>query len=170
MITYETLRNLEHDERTSAKLAKLPLNFLGEVRDYIESKEKLAREMGDKYEIQTAVQRFKNIVEIRERKIVNFTLSFIRSGVIPENMLPEESELFNSIVSSLESFEEKRRNALKAERTRFQSVAFLQPLPQFVGIDMGYYGPYSSGDIATVPEENARVLVEKGVAEAIESR
>jgi len=38
-----------------------------------------------------------------------------------------------------------------------------------VGIDMGHYGPYKAGDIATVPEENARVLVEKGSAEFLES-
>jgi DNA replication factor GINS len=47
-------------------------------------------------------------------------------------------------------------------------VAFLQDIPQFVGIDMGCYGPYRAGDIATVPEENAKVLIEKGASELVE--
>ncbi len=62
-----------------------------------------------------------------------------------------------------------RKKAMSGERPDFKTVAFLQKLPQFVGIDMGYYGPYQQGDIATVPAENARVLVDKGAAELVES-
>ena len=61
------------------------------------------------------------------------------------------------------------RNVANSETPGFKTVACLQNLPQFVGIDMGYYGPYQPGDIATVPEENAKVLAEKGAVELVES-
>ncbi len=49
-----------------------------------------------------------------------------------------------------------------------KAMAFLQEIPKFVGIDMGHYGPYRAGDIATVPEDNAKLLVDKGAGEIIE--
>ncbi len=169
MITYETLRSIEQEERIGKKLAKLPDRFLLEVIDYMQKKEAMAKEKGDKWELKTAKQRFQNIMELRERKIVNFTLSFVRSGAVPENMMPEERELFDGVVKRVHDFHDKRRKAMTGESTTFKTVAFLQQLPQFVGIDMGYYGPYRQGDIATVPEDNARLLIEKGAAEIIES-
>ncbi len=169
MITYETLRRIEQDERVSKKLAQLPERFLQEVMEYLKKKEAMAKEKGDKFELQTAKQRFFSIMQIRERKIVNFTLSYVRSGALPQNMQPEERQLFDSVVKRLKDFHEKRDRAMSGQRSTFKTVAILQPLPQFVGIDMGYYGPYRQGDIATVPAENAGLLTEKGAAEMVES-
>jgi DNA replication initiation complex subunit (GINS family) len=169
MITYETLRKIEQEERLERKLAQLPENFMQQVLGYLKQKESIAKEKGDKWELRTAAQRFKSIMELRERKIMNFSLSFVRSGAIPENMLPEERELFDSVAAEIKDFHKKRDKAMSGEHFDFKAVAFLQPLPRFVGIDMGHYGPYSQGDIATVPEENAKLLVEKGAVEMIDS-
>ncbi len=168
MITYETLRRIEQEEKNYAKLTKLPQNFLQEAMDYLEKKETMAQEKDDKWEHQTAKQRVSNIMNMRERKIVNFTLSFVRSGAIPENMTPEERELFDKVVGNLQDFQGQRKKAMSGEKFTMKAVAFLQEIPQFVGIDMGYYGPFKTGDIATVPEENARVLIEKGASELVE--
>ena len=168
MITYETLRKIEQEEKNSVKLASLPLNFLQEAMDYLEKKETIAQEKEDRWEHQTAKQRVNNIMQMRERKIVNLTLSFVRSGAIPENMSPEERELFDKIARNLQDFQGQRKKAMSGEKFQMKAVAFLQEIPQFVGIDMGYYGPYKTGDIATVPEENAKVLIEKGASELVE--
>lgn len=168
MITYETLRRIEQEERVSKKLAKLPDRFLLEVMDYLEKKGQMAQEKGDKFELRTAMQRFQSIMQLRERKLLNFTLSFVRSDAIPENMLPEERELLDTVAGSVREYHDKRDKAMAGQRSSFSTVAILQELPQFVGIDMGYYGPYAQGDIATVPGENARVLVDKGAAELVE--
>jgi DNA replication initiation complex subunit (GINS family) len=48
-----------------------------------------------------------------------------------------------------------------------QTVAFLETLPQFVGVNMKNYGPFERGDMATIPEANARLLVEKGIVKQI---
>jgi DNA replication initiation complex subunit (GINS family) len=108
-------------------------------------------------------------MDIRERKIVSFALSFVRSGSFPASMLPEEKELFEGIAAMIKEHQGRREMAMNGERPALKAVAFLQDIPQFVGIDMGCYGPYSKGDIASVPEANAKVLVEKGAAELAES-
>jgi len=168
MITYETLRSIDQQERKSAMLAKLPDRFLQEVRAYLEKKEAISEKKEDQWELQSAKQKFQTIMENRERKIVNLTLSFIRSGAVPENMMPEEQELFDGLVRSIRDFQGRREKAMSGERPQVKTLAFLQDLPRFVGIDMGYYGPYKSGDMATVPEENAKLLVEKGAAEVVD--
>src|SRR5581483_2040923 len=43
-------------------------------------------------------------------------------------------------------------------------VRFLKPMEQFVGVDMGKYGPFQPEDVATLPFENARSMVESGLA------
>jgi DNA replication factor GINS len=43
-------------------------------------------------------------------------------------------------------------------------VRFLRPQEQFIGVDMAKYGPFAQEDVATLPLENARSLVETGVA------
>jgi hypothetical protein len=50
-------------------------------------------------------------------------------------------------------------------------LRFLQPVKQFVGYDMRCYGPFGKEDVATtVPPTNARNLIEKGYAIAIEAK
>lgn len=47
-------------------------------------------------------------------------------------------------------------------------ITITAEVPEFMGVDMSVYGPYEPGDTATVPEENAAVLVEKDSAERVE--
>lgn len=49
-------------------------------------------------------------------------------------------------------------------RSRQIVVRFLKPMEQFVGVDMGKYGPFQPEDVATLPFENARSMVEGGLA------
>jgi len=47
-------------------------------------------------------------------------------------------------------------------------VTFKTQVPKFVGVDMRVYGPFSEGDVALIPEENARALKSSGALEVIE--
>ncbi len=169
MITYETIRRIEQDEKDYAKLSKLPTNFMLEAMDYLEKKQSIAGEKDKEWELKSADQRIQSISQMREKKIANFALYYIRSGSVPENMMPEEQELFDSIVRSLQEFESKRKRAMSGQKTPMTAIAFLQDVPQFVGIDMGHYGPYKTGDIATVPKDNGMLIVEKGAGEVVEA-
>jgi DNA replication factor GINS len=43
-------------------------------------------------------------------------------------------------------------------------VRFLKPIDAFVGIDMNKYGPYQQEDVASLPFENARSIIDGGGA------
>ncbi|RSN70029.1 hypothetical protein D9Q81_01565 [Candidatus Korarchaeum cryptofilum] len=47
-------------------------------------------------------------------------------------------------------------------------VTFKTQVPKFVGVDMRVYGPFSEGDIALIPEENAQALKSSGAVEVME--
>jgi DNA replication initiation complex subunit (GINS family) len=43
-------------------------------------------------------------------------------------------------------------------------LRFVQEIPALVGSDLKTYGPFMPEDIATLPPENARVLIKQGIA------
>jgi DNA replication factor GINS len=47
-------------------------------------------------------------------------------------------------------------------------VRFLKPIPAIIGGDMKTYGPFAAEDVASVPAENARILVKQGLAVVVE--
>jgi DNA replication initiation complex subunit (GINS family) len=47
-------------------------------------------------------------------------------------------------------------------------LRFVKPVPAVVGVDMKTYGPFMVEDVASVPVENAGILVKQGLAEKIE--
>lgn len=49
-------------------------------------------------------------------------------------------------------------------RSRQIVVRFLQPMESFVGVDANKYGPFQREDIASLPFENARSIIEGGTA------
>jgi DNA replication factor GINS len=55
-------------------------------------------------------------------------------------------------------------------RAKRVAVRFVRPQEQFVGVDMAKYGPFAQEDVATLPLENARSLMETGVAVQVHVR
>lgn len=49
-------------------------------------------------------------------------------------------------------------------RSKQTLVRFLRPMESFVGVDMNKYGPFQQEDVASLPMENARSIVEGGMA------
>lgn len=49
-------------------------------------------------------------------------------------------------------------------RARQVVVRFLKPMEQFIGVDMSKYGPFQQEDVASLPFENARSMIEGGIA------
>jgi DNA replication factor GINS len=43
-------------------------------------------------------------------------------------------------------------------------VRFLQAIPAIIGPDMKAYGPFKEEDVASLPAENAEILITRGVA------
>lgn len=58
----------------------------------------------------------------------------------------------------------------KRVRTERIVVRFVKPMEKFIGVDMEGYGPFRQEDIAVIPFENARSLIENNHAIEVRSK
>ncbi len=54
------------------------------------------------------------------------------------------------------------------EKITYRLIRFIETTPSLVGVDLINYGPFLKEDIANLPQENAKILVNEKVAEFIE--
>ena len=167
-ITFELIRSIQREEQRSPKLSKLPDNFYNSVNSYIQQKAKLARE--DRkgiLEVKSIERLIQDIYDRRERKIVTSSVNAARTNIQPENMTDEERDFFDLVTATIrQRRDENVKKVMKVEKgVETDLIVFRDSVPEFVGSDMKNYGPFKKGDIAKLPEENTRLLLDKGVIE-----
>ena len=109
-----------------------------------------------------------SLVDERRRKIGRAIMDGNEISVeeAPEGVV----ELVNRLI---EAFQRIDRMVLGGDREvaiprdGYTPVRFLKSIPKIIGSDMRTYGPFEPEDVAYLPEENAEILVEKGVAAKI---
>jgi len=98
---------------------------------------------------------------------------------VPGDVLTKEEErLHKAVLPLAESYKAFLKNILRGrstvvereEKPRRMLLRFLQEIPAIIGSDMRTYGPFKVEDIATLPIENARILLEKGIAVEVEAK
>ena len=168
MITYEALREYVIKEKNSPKLMELPDNFFQEVRAYLESKAMASEGKEDLWELDNSRRMLHDLLDSRETKLVKLALVFVRAGVTPGKIMPEEKEFFDSLVECIKRFQESRKKTIEGRKETMGTIAITTDVPRFVGVDMKEYGPFRKGDIASVPLDNMKLLIDKGMAKPIE--
>jgi DNA replication factor GINS len=83
-------------------------------------------------------------------------------------VLDGKRELNKRIDEVMAALVKGRSKVLESISARMRSkqivVRFLKPIEAFVGIDMNKYGPYEQEDVASLPFENARSIIDGGGA------
>ncbi len=170
-ITFEFIRKIQLDEQKANTLTRLPTNFFNAVSNYLEQKKKIVVSDDRKgiLEVRNIERLVEDIFNRRERKILNSAIISARNGMPPENLGEEERPFYNSVVGFIKS----RRNDLLKHMLTSKSeenqpmVIFKEDTPEFLGIDEKSYGPFKKGDIASLPEENRKILVERRIVEEL---
>ena len=108
-----------------------------------------------------------DIFNRRERKVLNFSIIAARTGIPPENLSAEEREFFDVIVNTIKQRRNENLKKMLGEKKEELAslIVFKEEVPEFVALDEKTYGPFKKGDIAKLPEENMKLLIEKGIAE-----
>ena len=73
-----------------------------------------------------------------------------RINIVLKMLLEGKSKTLEKIVSSINQ--------------NFVIIRFLDSMEQFVGVNMNKYGPYKRDDVAILPFENARSIIENNRA------
>ncbi len=170
---------LENQDDT---LGRLPPDFYSKVAEYIKKLEVESRMLDKKTvkarllenETRNVKRMAQELIQIRYKKLV---INAARGVKTPLNSLPvEEKKMYTGPLPPAETnqafIEEILRGNtldLNAEREEKKAaIRFLDKVPSIVGSDMKTYGPFQVEDVATLPVENCRILVKKGLAERIE--
>lgn len=164
MLTYDSLRKIVTEERSSNAFVKLPDNFLEQASAYIEMKEKGQEAQ---WEIDSAKRFFKDLLEIRERKLLLAASYAVHSGARPDHLLASELSLFNEVVALLKASKKQETGEKPKEKkkaTNSTTIEMLQDLPEFVGSDLKTYGPLKTGEHARLPNDVSALLIEKKAA------
>jgi DNA replication initiation complex subunit (GINS family) len=194
IITYETVRNAHRAEKEE-ELQKLPDGFFESVRNWFKVKERL-KDTTSLLEVENAKKLLEDVINRRQKKIVLAALSTMRGQLPPAGLNDEERKFFDDIVNTLKAFkndmnekfrsfddiaqekvEEAKKSIEEMKPVEVENIAvkpngkllvkILIDLPKFVGTDMQSYGPLRTGDIITLPEEVAKLLVTRKAAENI---
>jgi DNA replication factor GINS len=171
---------VENDE-----LGSLSPDFYARIADYVR-RIKEERRMLDKKTVKaglleremTHVQRMVGeLVWTRYNKLVRL---ITEGQKVPSDLLAaEEATLCTGFLSFAEAYHNFVKKLLlgqvldvgvaKAQKAHKRvALRFLKAIPAVVGVDMKTYGPFLAEDVGSVPVENAKILVKRGLAEAVE--
>ena len=183
MITYNDIYEAARKERYSDQLQQLPKNFVSEVADYLKEKKEISSKHDDvftdvivktKKQLENAITLFKELILRRKKKILNLVLIAAETGISKqdfENMMQFEKTLFEELMKSIDISDKKLNDMLNGKQEEQQKndmVVFKEHVEEFIGLDGEKMGAYEKGQIANIPKEIAKILIDSGKAEKIE--
>jgi DNA replication initiation complex subunit (GINS family) len=170
-------------EIENSDLCSLPPDFYVRAGDYLRKIKEESKMLDRKsvknslleHELANVLRMVQEIVQMRYRKIAK---RLVNGQKIPlESLAAEEAKLCNELVPSADAFNRFAENLLQGQVTKVEAEAivhkrvtlrFLKQVPSIIGADMKTYGPFLVEDVASVPVENAKILVKQGLAKQVE--
>jgi DNA replication factor GINS len=175
-------------ETENSELASLPQDFYARVTEYLQKiktqnqvQEKSVRANMLQHESVNATKMTQELLSTRYRKL----LKMLATGrKIPTDFLTtEEVTLCNGVAPSAMAFNQFSESVLQGKLVKLEvkgvateetavhkrvTLRFLKPVPSIIGSDMKSYGPFLAEDVASVPAENARILIKQGLAKTVD--
>jgi len=181
---YEELFEAWKKEKENTELQPLPKDFYANIANYMKKIKEESRMLDKKTtrarlmhrEFENTKKLVKDLMKLRREKILRKTVT---GKILSEDSLTtEEKGLHHGFLPFAESYQAFLKNVLrgqliqleKKEKQKKVLVRFVQEIPAIIGSDMNTYGPYRVEDIATLPPENARILIKQGIAIEVEAK
>jgi DNA replication factor GINS len=179
---YSQLYEIWKQELEDPELVKLPPDFYAGIVECVKKLKEESRMLDKRMvkanilrkEMQNMKRMVRQLVWVRYGKIVNKAAK--GEDVSQEILTVEEEQIYGKIspmaetVSNfaseiLQGHEPSATVDLKHKRV---TLRLLKDVPAIVGADMKTYGPFKTEDVASLPVENARILVKQNLAEKVE--
>jgi DNA replication factor GINS len=178
-------------EAENGELGRLPPDFYARLTDYLrhakeETKMAEARNLRFallEHERANASRMTQELIGTRYRKIAKMIV--VGLSVPMDCLASEEQRLVGGVSPSAEVFSKFASGIVEGQPVKMDvaettasseppvvhvriTLRFLKPVPEIIGSDMKSYGPFQAEDVASVPQENARMLVKQGLAKQVE--
>ncbi|MGQ9460010.1 MAG: DNA replication complex subunit Gins51 [Candidatus Bathyarchaeaceae archaeon] len=180
---YDELYETWKKEKESVEIQRLPRDFYAKLADYVRRIREEGRMLDEKTikaklmnrEFENAKKMVEELVQLRHDKIL---AKVAARKTVSREVLAEEEKLYGEVFPLTEAYQTLLKDILQGRSTRIEKeekpkkmlVRFVQEIPAIVGSDMKTYGPFKPEDIATLPIENARILIKQGVAVEVEAK
>jgi DNA replication factor GINS len=182
---YRELYEVWRRELQSGELDSLPADFYSKVADYLRRLKEEGRMLDKrtvkarllKSETQNVKRMVCEMARVRYRKLLQKASA--GEKVSHEFLAVEEERLLSGVLPLAEGYRiftagllrgQLVEMAVQAEKKgKRVALRFLAEVPVVIGVDMKPYGPFKIEDVASLPVENARLLVKQGMAEKVEA-
>lgn len=163
------------------ELQPLPEDFYKLAKNYLMSLKAQSESLNPesiearliKVEYENTCCMVKEIFSLRLGKVIEYMQGGMEA---PSNLLTlEEKSLYKDVSTALSRYKEFIDSLILAEAPKpaipkLVLVRITHDLPAFVGSDLKVYGPFKTDDVASIPPQNAEILVRRGVAELIREK
>ncbi len=174
-------------------LGGLPLDFYAKIAEYlrrIKEEDKVLDKKSVKmnlllHESLNVERMLKELLGARYRKIIK---TVTKNQKLPTELLTVEEarmcETFAEFTKTYQKFSENLMQGQIAESVRVaakvetkseaasthkrSTIRFIKGIPAIMGADMKSYGPFVADDVASLPPQNAQILVKQGLAVLVE--
>ena len=129
-----------------------------------------------KKEMQNAKRMILTLIQVRYTKIAKKTERM--ENVSPELLTSEEQKICTTVSALSEKFHGLCDDILKgytpgerasiAQSHKRTILLFSKEFPSVIGSDMKTYGPFEIEDLASLPIENANIMINQGSADKVE--
>ncbi len=178
-------------EMENGELGRLPPDFYARLTDYLRRGKEDTKTAEAKnlrfalleHERANAYRMAQELIATRYRKIAKMIV--VGLSVPMDCLSAEEQRLVGGVSPSAEMFSKFASGIVEGQPVKINVVEitasselpvgrarvtlrFLKPVPSIIGSDMKSYGPFQAEDVASVPQENGRILVKQGLAKQVE--
>ena len=174
-------------------LGGLPPDFYAKIAEYLQRIKEEDKGLDKKsvkmnlllHESLNVERMLEELLAVRYRKIIK---TVTKSQKLPIELLTVEEtrmcEIFADFTKTYQKFSENLMKGQIAESIKVatkietkpelvqlhkrSTIRFLKSIPAIMGADMKSYGPFVAEDVASLPPQNAQILVKQGLAVMVE--
>jgi DNA replication factor GINS len=181
---YNELYEIWKNEKELLDIQRLPKNFYVKIAAYIKEMREESRMLDKKtpkaklldIEFRNVKIMVGEIFGLRYKKLREKAL--VQENVAREALTDEEKKLYGGVFPLDEAYQAFSNDIFRGRLSYIKNdvkkgvmvLRFVQEIPALVGADMKTYGPFRPEDIATLPLENARILVKQKMAFEVDSK
>ncbi|MCD6529896.1 DNA replication complex GINS family protein [Candidatus Bathyarchaeota archaeon] len=181
---YKELYEAWRRELSSDRLQVLPKRFYLELAQYVRRILNSMRMLDEGTEKAKLLKRERRNVQEMIKELLNSRFNklleeiFYGKPIDEEALTQEERKLYSKIDSLKEVVDKFIKDLLegrceieeKLKERKYILIRFIKDVPAIVGSDMKTYGPFKPEDLATLPVDNAKILIKQGAAVEVETR
>jgi DNA replication factor GINS len=171
----------KREKENKLEIGRLSGRFYSKIISYIKKLKEENRMLDKKTTKAKLLNNELKNVKLMIEELVLLRYNKLQNNIFFERLIPrddlveEEKKFYNDILPIVESYNTFLRNIL-AGRLLLNNITekkniilrFIQEIPALIGVDMKTYGPFLPEDIASLPFENAKILLKQGIAVQVE--